>query len=109
MLRLNHLVVLIPLLLRFASVPEQIGFTSLVSNPGLPPPRTIGSWNLPAAVARKGGFTVGTGAPRTYFHRENQTARQVAYPPRPVSGSVADLDVVMDYCDFSTQKVYNSC
>jgi WD repeat and SOF domain-containing protein 1 len=28
-----------------------------------------------------------------------------AYPPRPVPGSVADMDIVMDHCDFSTQKV----
>lgn len=29
----------------------------------------------------------------------------LAYPPRPVPGSVADLDVIMDHCDFSQGKV----
>ena len=29
----------------------------------------------------------------------------VAYPPRPVPGSAADLDIVMDNCDFSENKV----
>ncbi|KAI6162101.1 hypothetical protein EDD17DRAFT_1508393 [Pisolithus thermaeus] len=30
----------------------------------------------------------------------------IAYPPRPVPGSVADLDSVMDHCDFSQNKKF---
>lgn len=32
----------------------------------------------------------------------------VAYPPRPVPGSVADMDVIMKHCNFSAHKVRHS-
>lgn len=31
----------------------------------------------------------------------------VAYPRRPVAGSIADLDIIMEHCDFSEHKVYS--
>ena len=31
------------------------------------------------------------------------------FPPRPVPGSAIDLDTVMDYCDFSTNKYVRDC
>ncbi|KAJ7038308.1 glycosyltransferase family 32 protein [Mycena alexandri] len=33
----------------------------------------------------------------------------VAYPPRPVPGSIADLDIVMEHCDFSEKKYVRDC
>lgn len=44
------------------------------------------------------------GAKRVYLDLQAKLPN-VAYPPRPVPGSVADLDVIMDYCDFSQNKV----
>lgn len=48
--------------------------------------------------------TVGSGPQRTYLDIRS-AGLNVAYPPRPVPGSVADLDIIMDHCDFSHNKV----
>ena len=48
--------------------------------------------------------TVGIGAKRVYLDIQAKPPN-VAYPPRPMPGSVADMDVVMDHCDFSQNKV----
>ena len=48
--------------------------------------------------------TRGTGAKRIYLDIQSSPENS-AYPPRPVPGSVADLDIVMDHCDFSEKKV----
>lgn len=48
--------------------------------------------------------TKGIGSKRVYLDIQAQPPN-VAYPPRPVPGSVADLDIVMDNCDFSENKV----
>lgn len=48
--------------------------------------------------------TRGVGPKRTYLDLNSQPPN-VAYPPRPIPGSVADLDVVMEHCDFSNKKV----
>lgn len=44
------------------------------------------------------------GTPRVYTSPK-VLSTNVTYPPRPVPGSAADLDVIMDHCDFSTGKV----
>ena len=48
--------------------------------------------------------TLGLGPKRVYpdIVRDHNN---VAYPPRPIPGSVADLDVIMDHCDFTHNKV----
>lgn len=47
--------------------------------------------------------TAGIGPSRIYVSPK-ATLRDVSYPPRPIPGSVADLDTVMYHCDFSTGK-----
>lgn len=85
------------------SVPEQIGFTNVPANPALPPKATIPSrFRQPLGPVITD--TVGTGPKRVYLDMQS-APRNVAYPPRPVPGSVADLDVIMEHCDFSQQKV----
>ncbi len=48
--------------------------------------------------------TTGVGQRRIYLDIQSRPPN-VAYPPRPVPGSIADLDIVMEHCDFSEKKV----
>ncbi|KAH8923055.1 hypothetical protein BT69DRAFT_186925 [Atractiella rhizophila] len=61
-------------------------------------------------------FTVPVGLPREYLPIPQlktfapQNASQApAYPPRPFPNSILDLDIVMDYCDFSTNQYVRDC
>lgn len=83
-------------------VPENLGLSTPPLNPALPvkksatiPPR----FRAPTITN-----TIGAGRKRIYLDIQN-TPPNVAYPPRPVPGSVADMDVIMDHCDFSNSKV----
>lgn len=92
---------LTPLSRFIALVPAQIGLTQRIANPATP--------RQPPAVNRTPGTKVttevhGVGAPRVYLDIQSHPPN-VAYPPRPVPGSVADLDHVMKHCDFGTGKV----
>jgi DDB1- and CUL4-associated factor 13 len=81
-------------------VPEQLRLQETIPNPALPPRR-------PTIVPSPGPYiteTRGIGSKRIYLDIQS-APENVAYPPRPVPGSVADLDVVMDHCDFSEKKV----
>lgn len=87
-------------------IPEQIGLTAPPHNPAIParhaatlPPR----FRSPTVTN-----TIGTGSKRVYLNLHS-TPPDVSYPPRPVSGSVADLDVIMNQCDFSTDKYVRDC
>jgi len=46
--------------------------------------------------------TGGTGPRRVYLDIPKPN---LAYPPRPVPGSVADLDMIMNHCDYDRHKV----
>lgn len=83
-------------------VPETIGLTTPPINPALPPRKssTIPSRFRPPSVTN----TLGIGAKRVYLDIQSKPPN-VAYPPRPLPGSVADMDVVMEHCDFSQNKV----
>jgi WD repeat and SOF domain-containing protein 1 len=82
----------------------QIGFTSIPTNPALPPRKAT----IPARYRKPLDLiitdAVGTGPNRVYLDIQSPPPN-VAFPPRPVPGSVADLDVIMEHCDFSQQKV----
>ncbi|KAG9314280.1 hypothetical protein JVU11DRAFT_5068 [Chiua virens] len=90
-------------------IPEQVGLTSPPLNPALPPRKvpTIPSRFRPppGPVATT---TRGDGPRRVYLDVQSQPP-SVAYPPRPVPGSVADLDVIMEHCDFSQGKYVRDC
>lgn len=86
-------------------MPEQIGLTTPLVNPALPPRRES---NVPIRFRPPPGpivtNTLGAGPKRVYLDIQ-AIPPNVAYPPRPVPGSVADMDIIMQNCDFSQQKV----
>lgn len=87
-------------------IPKQLAFTSPPHNPALPARKSA---TLPSRYRSPiVQDTVGMGAKRVYLDLQAKLPN-VAYPPRPVPGSVADLDVIMDYCDFSQNKYVRDC
>ncbi|KNZ78508.1 hypothetical protein J132_00366 [Termitomyces sp. J132] len=80
-------------------IPEEIGFRAVPRNPAIPTQRAV--FRGPLGFANS---TRGVGPNRTYLELKHKPGN-TAYPPRPVPGSVADLDIVMDNCDFSKTKV----
>ncbi|KZS96140.1 hypothetical protein SISNIDRAFT_473521 [Sistotremastrum niveocremeum HHB9708] len=94
-------------------IPDKIGFESPLNNPGIPrskvPSSTLPNrFRPPSAKIRHVDYSIGIGPKRVYLDIQSQPPH-VAYPPRPIPGSVADLDVVMDHCDFSTGKYVRDC
>ena len=84
----------------FDPVPEQLRLKTALENPALPSRRI----SDPPPQSPYVTATQGTGAKRIYLDIQSSPENS-AYPPRPVPGSVADLDIVMDHCDFSEKKV----
>lgn len=74
-------------------VPEQLGISTPPLNPARPP-NYDPIWTT----------TQGIGPARTYLDIGGRRG-QVAYPPRPMAGSTADLDILFDHCDFGVDKV----
>ncbi|KAJ7782792.1 hypothetical protein B0H16DRAFT_1658284 [Mycena metata] len=72
------------------SIPKKLGLNSVPNNPALPP--------RPSAQSRFKTTTNGTGPKRVYLDIQSQPP-SVAYPPRPVPGSVADLDIIIKPLD----------
>ncbi|KAJ7481597.1 glycosyltransferase family 32 protein [Mycena latifolia] len=94
------------------SIPKQIGLLEPPQNPALlPKSRTISPSRyrpLSSALVSADTDTLGVGPKRRYIDIQS-TPPHVSYPPRPVPGSVADLDVVMKHCDFSQGKYVRDC
>ncbi|KAI0067804.1 glycosyltransferase family 32 protein [Artomyces pyxidatus] len=89
-------------------LPKPIRLVSPPLNPALPPRKVA---KIPSRFRPPGAsvtYTIGHGAKRVYLDNQARPPN-VAYPPRPVPGSVADLDVIMDLCDFSTEKYVRDC
>lgn len=82
------------------SIPQKLGLNAMPDNPALPP-RT-------APASRFKTTTHGIGARRVYLDIQSRPP-SVAYPPRPVPGSVADLDIIVSHCDFSENKYVRDC
>ncbi|KAF8647953.1 hypothetical protein AX16_006485 [Volvariella volvacea WC 439] len=87
-------------------IPEQLGLRIPPNNPALPPRAQEGV--ALSFDGRPASSTRGVGAKRVYLDIQAQPPN-VAYPPRPVPGSVADLDIVMEHCDFSEKKFVRDC
>ena len=86
------------------SVPKAVGLTVPPLNPALPPKKVAkipSRFRPPTAQVTN---TIGHGPKRVYLDIQARPPN-IAYPPRPVPGSAADLDIVMEHCDFSTGKV----
>lgn len=89
--------------------PKMVGLISPPPNPALPkqqriPPSRYSALGSPSGL---GVDTIGVGAKRVYLDIQSAPPN-VAYPPRPVPGSVADMDIIMKHCDFSENKVCDS-
>ncbi|KZV92485.1 hypothetical protein EXIGLDRAFT_768927 [Exidia glandulosa HHB12029] len=96
-------------------IPEEIGLAETPLNPGLPRRSSANEYPPQRAVNTSGARvptaiqnTVGTGSRRIYLDIASEPPR-TAYPPRPVPGSVADLDIIMDNCDFNENKYVRDC
>ncbi|KIY71590.1 hypothetical protein CYLTODRAFT_345594 [Cylindrobasidium torrendii FP15055 ss-10] len=95
------------------SIPKEIGFKSPPSNPSLP----FRGRNIPPSRFRPPPTVVTTNAdtdalgvgPKRIYPDIQAAPPNVAYPPRPVPGSIADLDAVMRHCDFSENKYVRDC
>lgn len=88
-------------------VPLQIGLRQELDNPALPPlsrAKIPSKYRPPPTVKSTVTSTRGTGSKRVYLDIQSRPPN-LAYPPRPVPGSIADLDIVMDHCDFTYGKV----
>ncbi|KAH8829104.1 hypothetical protein DL96DRAFT_1596660 [Flagelloscypha sp. PMI_526] len=87
------------------NIPKQIGLHSAPQNPAIPKRRSTPSrFRQPVEDTE----TYGVGAKRVYLDIQAQPPN-VAYPPRPVPGSIVDMDVVMKHCDFSKDKYVRDC
>ena len=49
-------------------------------------------------------MTYGVGSKRIYLE-VRAVHPNVAYPPRPKPGSVADMDIIMKHCNFTANNV----
>ncbi|KAK7045661.1 hypothetical protein VNI00_007494 [Paramarasmius palmivorus] len=81
-----------------ASVPKQLEFTQSPENPALPPRSPLGDPH----------GTIGIGPKRVYLDMQSD-GQNLAYPPRPMPGSVADLDIIMQHCDFAINRYVRDC
>lgn len=89
-------------------IPKAIGLTVPPLNPALHPRKVA---KIPSRFRPPGAAiseTIGYGPKRVYLDIQAR-APNVAYPPRPVPGSVADLDIIMNFCDYSTTKFVRDC
>ncbi|KAJ6558444.1 hypothetical protein DFH09DRAFT_922613 [Mycena vulgaris] len=82
------------------SIPKKLGLNSVPDNPALPPRAG------PATPFKT--TTNGIGPKRVYLDIQARPPT-VAYPPRPVPGSVADLDIITGHCDFAEGKYVRDC
>jgi len=87
-------------------VPDDIALDAPLHNPGLPEDSTQTQHNSRqlSSRSRPHSLTVGSGLKRIYLDMQSLPP-DVAYPPRPKPGSIADLDIIMEHCDFSNNKV----
>ncbi|KAK1216072.1 hypothetical protein PQX77_021303 [Marasmius sp. AFHP31] len=95
------------------SIPKEIGFTTSPKNPAIPAKQrraTPSRYRPPPSTVTTDADTdpLGIGSKRIYLDIQS-VPPHVAYPPRPVPGSVADMDIVMKHCDFSEGKYVRDC
>ncbi|ESK97978.1 snorna binding protein [Moniliophthora roreri MCA 2997] len=85
-------------------ISPKIGLSKVPNNPALP-------FRQDARVSSNSAVyttTHGVGSKRIYLGLRSQT-HNAAYPPRPVPGSIVDLDILMQHCDFTQGKYVRDC
>ncbi|THV07675.1 hypothetical protein K435DRAFT_772530 [Dendrothele bispora CBS 962.96] len=89
------------------ALPFQLGFETPPNNPALPSRRRpIVHEESPNSISAS--TTHGIGPKRIYLDIQSHSAN-IAYPPRPVPGSIADMDIIMEHCDYSQRKYVRDC
>ncbi|KAF8609461.1 glycosyltransferase family 32 protein [Ceratobasidium sp. AG-I] len=88
-------------------IPSELGLTIPPPNPGLPAVETRNG-NRIKPPGGKASYSIGTGPSRRYVTIKSEPPN-VHYPPRPQAGGIADLDIILDHCDFSKQKYVRDC
>ncbi|KAG6852523.1 hypothetical protein C0991_011251 [Blastosporella zonata] len=89
------------------TIPKQVGLKTAPLNPAIPHQgRASKPSHIP--IEERDTETYGVGPKRTYLDIQS-VYPNVAYPPRPVPGSVADMDAIMKYCNFSANKYVRDC
>ncbi|XP_006455251.1 hypothetical protein AGABI2DRAFT_209653 [Agaricus bisporus var. bisporus H97] len=93
-----------------ANIPVQIGLESAPVNPAIPKklPTVKPTRYRPPNTRHVLTDTTGAGPKRVYLDIQSHPPA-VAYPPRPVPGSIADMDEVMRHCDFAQDKYVRDC
>ncbi|KAF9651821.1 hypothetical protein BDM02DRAFT_3109888 [Thelephora ganbajun] len=89
-------------------IPEAIGFSSTILNPALPPRKAARLPPRLRPVSKSVTSTNGVGLRRVYLDIRSPESEK-SHPPRLVTGSIADLDIVMKHCDFSTNQYVRDC
>ncbi|KAG5644684.1 hypothetical protein DXG03_007984 [Asterophora parasitica] len=89
-------------------VPKQVGLKTPPVNPALPYQGASKPSRNRFPLEEQDTETYGLGPKRVYLDIQS-TYPNVAYPPRPVPGSVADMDIIMKHCNFSTGKYVRDC
>ncbi|KAF7321514.1 hypothetical protein MKEN_00672300 [Mycena kentingensis (nom. inval.)] len=83
------------------TVPQTLGLKVVLTNPAIPP--------TPASVSRFKAITVNGVGPKRIYTEPQSHPLSVAYPPRPILGSTADLDIIVERCDFGEGKYVRDC
>ncbi|KAF9496095.1 glycosyltransferase family 32 protein [Pleurotus eryngii] len=89
-------------------IPDGIRLTVAPENPALPPRKGTMPSHLKPTSGPVQVHTTGVGQRRVYLDIQSRPPN-VAYPPRPVPGSIADLDIVLEHCDFSEKQYVRDC
>ncbi|EPQ60603.1 hypothetical protein GLOTRDRAFT_68379 [Gloeophyllum trabeum ATCC 11539] len=90
-------------------LPKELDFLTTPVNPAYPPNFKKADWAKPDRFRSPVIVnTKGIGPNRNYVDVQARFP-DVGYPPRPIPGSIADLDVIMAHCDFSENKYVRDC
>nr|GAT57795.1 predicted protein [Mycena chlorophos] len=84
----------------YRTPPPKLGLKAPYGNPAVPP--------LLPTPGRSKSTAIGVGPKRTYIQVQARPPH-VAYPPRPIPGSIADLDIIIERCDFGEGKYVRDC
>ncbi|KAF8062244.1 glycosyltransferase family 32 protein, partial [Lyophyllum atratum] len=91
------------------AIPKQVGLKTAPLNPAIPhQERTYKPSRNRSSMEEQDTDTYGMGPKRVYLDIQS-IYPNVAYPPRPMPGSVADMDIIMKHCNFSAAKYVRDC
>lgn len=91
-------------------MPENIPISPLLRNPAvaealLPPLQEISTVDGQRTTTSPKSQLVGTGPERRFITTWDKVDAHPGFPPRPSPGSIMDLDLVDERCNFGANKV----